>query len=109
MTVEIQTDGRLIFIENDFRRVIEPHKTRDLVGLNLTIAETKVIMDKWATIPVPEPDPVIPPPTNDEIYDRVIQNQPVFKGYVLALNDGSIVPGSNMTGAEIKAAVKAKM
>ena len=50
-----------------------------------------------------------PPPTNDEIYDRVIKNQKVFKGYVLAVNDGSIVPGSNMTGAQLKTAVKAKM
>ena len=58
----------------------------------------------------PEPaDAPLPPPTNDEIYDQVIQNQKVFKGYVLAVNDGSIVPGSNMTGAQLKAAVKAKM
>ena len=55
------------------------------------------------------PLPPIPPPTNDEIYDQVIQNQKVFKGYVLAINDGSIVPGSNMTAAQLKAAVKAKM
>ncbi len=54
-------------------------------------------------------DPPPPPPTNDEIYDQVIQNQKVFKGYVLAVNDGSIVPGSNMTNAALKAAVKAKM
>jgi hypothetical protein len=54
-------------------------------------------------------DPVPPPPTNDEIYDQVIQNQKVLKGYVLAVNDGSIVPGSNMTGAQLKTAVKAKM
>ncbi len=54
-------------------------------------------------------DPPPPPPTNDEIYDQVIQNQKVFKGYVLTINDGSIVPDSNMTGAQLKAAVKAKM
>ena len=54
-------------------------------------------------------DPPPPPPTNDEIYDQVIQNRKVFKGYVLAVNDGSIVPGSNMTGTQLKAAVKAKM
>jgi len=34
---------------------------------------------------------------------------PFLKAYVLAVNDGSIVPGSNMTGAALKAAVKAKM
>lgn len=55
------------------------------------------------------PLPPAPPPTNDEIYDKVIQGQEVFKGYVLAINDGSIIPGSNMTGAQIKTAVKAKM
>ena len=54
-------------------------------------------------------DPPPTPPTNDEIYDQVIANQKVFKGYVLAVNDGSIVPGSNMTGPALKAAVKAKM
>lgn len=54
-------------------------------------------------------NPPSPGPTNDEIYDQVIQNQHVFKAYVLAVNDGSVVPGSNMTGAALKAAVKAKM
>ncbi len=49
------------------------------------------------------------PPTHDEIYDEVIKNQRVFKAYVLAVNDGSIVPGSNMTGVALKAAVKDKM
>lgn len=60
-----------------------------------------------ATFTAPPSPP--PPPTNDQIYDQVIQNQKVFKGYVLAVNDGSIVPGSNMTGVQLKAAVKAKM
>ena len=60
-----------------------------------------------ATFMAPAPPP--PPPTNDKIYDQVIQNQKVFKGYVLAINAGTIVPGSNMTGAQLKAAVKAKM
>ncbi len=53
-------------------------------------------------------DPIVVP-TNDEVYDAVIQNQKVFKAYVLAINDGSIVPGSNMTGPQLKSAVKAKM
>lgn len=34
---------------------------------------------------------------------------PFLKAFVLAVNDGSIVPGSNMTGAQLKAAVKAKL
>ena len=53
--------------------------------------------------------PTSSPPTNDQIYDQVIQSQKVFKAYILAINDGSIVPGSNMTGSALKAAVKAKM
>lgn len=34
---------------------------------------------------------------------------PFLKGYVLAVNDGSFVPGSNYTGAEIKAIIRAKI
>lgn len=34
---------------------------------------------------------------------------PFLKAYVLAVNDGSIVSGSNMTGAALKAAIKAKI
>jgi len=70
-----------------------------------------VVAGGVVTSATPNTNPVPPPlpPTNDEIYDQVIQNQKVFKGYVLAVNDGSIVPGSNMTGAQLKAAVKAKM
>ena len=54
-------------------------------------------------------DPPSPPPTNDEIYDQVIQNQKVLKAVVLALNDGSFVPGANASGADLKTAIKAKM
>ncbi len=59
---------------------------------------------------IPDPvDPPTPPPTNGEIYDMVIKSNKVFKAYVLAINDGSIVPGSNMTGAQLKNAVKTRM
>jgi len=34
---------------------------------------------------------------------------PWLKAYALCLNDGTIVPGSNMTPAQLKAAVKAKL
>tara|TARA_Y100000296_G_scaffold83259_1_gene113744 strand:+ start:82 stop:438 length:357 start_codon:yes stop_codon:yes gene_type:complete len=56
--------------------------------------------------PVPRPPS---PPTTDEIYDGVIKNEKVLKALVLALNDGSIVPGANATNAALKAAIKAKM
>ena len=48
-------------------------------------------------------------PTNDEIYDQVMQNQKVLKAFALCINDGSIVPGVNVSGAVLKAAVKSKM
>ncbi len=53
--------------------------------------------------------PPTPPPTNDEIYNQVIQNQTVLRAYMLAVNDGSIIPGGNMGVVQIRAAVKAKM
>ena len=50
-----------------------------------------------------------PPLTLDEIYDQTIQNQRLLKALVLCLNDGSIVPGANVSGADLKTAIKAKM
>jgi hypothetical protein len=55
---------------------------------------------------------VVPPPagpTTEEVYNQAMQNSKVLKALALALNDGSIVPGSNMTNAALKAAIKAKM
>lgn len=48
-------------------------------------------------------------PTNDEIYDGVIQNQQVLKALVRCINDGSIVPGANVSNAALKTAIKVKM
>ncbi len=94
-----------------WRVSIRPNDESGLDSAAPEILEDKrqAILARWSTIPLPVPDPPPTPPTNDEIYDRAIQIQRVFKGYVLAINDGSIVPGSNMTGAQIKAAVKEKM
>ena len=58
------------------------------------------------------PDPADPPPdppTLDDIYDQTIQNQRVLKAVVIAINDGSLVPGANLTGPQIKAIIKATM
>ena len=71
------------------------------------IAKTDIYTANKVVRDAPPPPP--PPPTNDEIYNQVMKNQKVFKAYALAVNDGSIVPGSNMTPANLKAAVKAKM
>ena len=38
-----------------------------------------------------------------------ITERGLLRAYVLAINDGSIVPGSNMTGAALKSAIKAKL
>lgn len=64
-------------------------------------------LDDGNTLDPADPPPI--PPTNDEIYDQVIQSQKVLKAYILAINDGSIVPGSSMSGAALKGAIKARM
>jgi len=40
---------------------------------------------------------------------QIILNEPGLKAYALCINDGTIVPGANMTAAQLKAAVKAKL
>ena len=58
----------------------------------------------------PEPeDPPPPPQTLDEVYDQAIQNSKVLKAVILALNDGTFVPGSNYTNAQIKNRIKGKI
>ena len=66
---------------------------------------------------LPEDDPEIiafkaeqaAPPTNDEIYDQAMQNQAVLKAMALAINDGSFVPGANLSNADLKTLIKGKM
>ena len=58
--------------------------------------------------PLPADSPP-PPPTNDEIYDLAIQNQKVLKAVVLSINDGTLVPGANVSNAALKTTVKANM
>ena len=63
-----------------------------------------------ATGNIPDPaDPPPPPPTNDEIYDAVIRSQKVLRAVVLSINDGTLVPGANVSGAALKVIVKANM
>lgn len=58
----------------------------------------------------PDPaDPAPTPPTLEEIYDQTLQNQQVLKAVVLALNDGTVVPGANVSNAVLKTAIKSKM
>lgn len=48
-------------------------------------------------------------PTNEEIYDATVQNQKLLKAVVLSLNDGTFVPGANISNAALKAIIVAKM
>lgn len=57
----------------------------------------------------PDPVEVSVPPTSSEIYDQTIQNSKVLKALVLAINDGTIVPGANVTPGALKTAIKSKM
>lgn len=61
--------------------------------------------DNAEVIAFNNPDPI----TDDELFDKIILNQKVLKAVVLSLNDGTLVPGSNYTNAQIKAIIKANM
>lgn len=54
-------------------------------------------------------DPLPPPPTNEEIYDRVLQTNKVLKGLVKSINDGTLVTGANLTGPQVRAIIKNNM
>lgn len=49
------------------------------------------------------------PPTNDEIYDNVIQREKVLNAIILSLNDGTLIPGANISNAAIKAVIRNNM
>ena len=49
------------------------------------------------------------PPTNEEIYEQTMENQALLKAVVLALNDGSFVPGAALSNAALKTVIKSKM
>lgn len=55
------------------------------------------------------PPPPPPPLTLDDIYDQTLKNSRVLKAFILCINDGSIVPGANVSVANLKAAIRAKM
>lgn len=46
----------------------------------------------------------------DEMIDQVIgQNRGIIKALILCINDGSIVPGANISNAALKVAIKSKL
>lgn len=67
------------------------------------------LVDMTAKTIAYDPLPPDPGPTLDEIYDRTLQSQQLLRALVLCLNDGSIVPGANVSNSDLKAAIKAKM
>jgi hypothetical protein len=101
-------DGKIVQIEGTEFPISKSLQWVDLTDIAPT-PQVGWFYDGVVFTSPPPPPPPPPPPTNDEIYDQVIKNQSVFKGYVLAINDGSIFPGGNMTNAQIKSALKAKM
>ena len=112
LQLDIQDDGHAILRDGNWRGVVDPHKTKilDTIGVDLTAAQRQAVMDKWATIPVKEPEPVgPPPPTNDEIYDRAIQANKVLKAIMLSIDDGSFVFGAKVGRTRLKAIVTANM
>ena len=72
------------------------------IPVNMDNADYRQIVEDGTVI---DPCPGDPPlPTNDEIYDQVIQNQKVFKALALVCADQF-----GMTPAQMKAAIKAEM
>ena len=68
------------------------------------------LRDLWVQGTVVTVAPVVDPvPTPEEIYDALLQQQRLLKAYILCINDGSIVPGSGMSPAQLKNAIKAKL
>ena len=55
--------------------------------------------------------PPEPPEDNGAAYDDIMsyRSSKLFKAYVMAVNDESIVPGAGHTAAQLKSKVKAKM
>ncbi len=89
-------------------------------AVQFPVAPTFIWVDITGVTPVPKvgwlydgtvfsAPPVVAPLTTDQIYVQTIKNQRVLKALVLALNDGSVVPGANATNATLKTAIKAKM
>lgn len=49
------------------------------------------------------------PPTNEEVYDATVQNHKLLKAVVLSLNDGSFVPGANISNSALRSIIVQKM
>ena len=56
-----------------------------------------------------DPADLDPGPSVDEVYDQAMLNNKLLKAIVLSINDGSLVTGANVSGAELKTIIKAKL
>jgi hypothetical protein len=73
--------------------------------------DTGNIGDTWNgtnfIAPITQPPP--PPLTADQLYDILINTRCLTRALIRALNDGSFPIGTNMTAAQIKTILKAKL
>jgi len=97
-------DGTSWSIEIDFRGTV--YWDDDATKYHITdIGEAPPVWALYSEPVIPLP----PPPTLDELYDLELQSFNVLKALIIALNDGTFVPGSNYTAAEGKTRIKSKM
>lgn len=54
-------------------------------------------------------DAVVVPPLADRLIDSELSGGSILRALILAMNDGSFVPGSNRTPAQLRAILKSKM
>ena len=71
----------------------------------------RVMLQAWLddgnTLDPADPPPA--PPTNEQIYDRVLKTNKVLKGLVKSINDGTLVTGATLTGAQLRTIIKNNM
>ncbi len=108
-----KSDNRIIETQsNDEAPLDALHLNAAAAGYSPEQVEIKVIPDaEFAALMAVQDaaDVVAHTPTPDQYYDRHITTERLLRAVVLALNDGSLVPGSNKTGAQLKAIIKAKL
>ncbi len=98
-------NGKVVQIETDIFPVASALEWVDIDG----ITPAPEVGWFYDGVVFTSPPPPPPPPTNDEIYDQVIKNQKVLKAVVLSINDGTLVPGANVSNAALKTTVRANM
>ncbi len=82
--IDIRSDGFVTITDGDHRGVVEPHSIRVLnaIGGTLTTVQLQAINDKWATIPVPPPDPIEPPVNSADLAETQMRDVPFMRAWV---------------------------